>query len=116
VKFFSEVLSSKRFASRLFEADDTMHITALPTTALPAWCKLNNVSFHDVSIKELGSSGNGIVTDRTLSSEQETFDIPALMMIANELILCRGFIEEHARVDSHFRELLTLAGGKVSLW
>jgi len=91
-----------------------MQFATLPITALPAWCKINNVSFHDISVQSLGSSGHGIVTDRSLSSEEETFDLPALMMIPNELVLCRDFLDEHAKVDSHFRELLDIAGGRVS--
>lgn len=85
----------------------------LSIAALPAWCKLNNVSLQDVEIKDLGASGYGIVTNRTLSTEEETFDVPALLRIPNELVLHRGTIDEHTKVDGHFRELLEAAGGKV---
>lgn len=87
----------------------------LPITALPAWCKLNDVSFLDVSIQELGTKGYGIAAEKALSSEKETFDIPALLLVPKDLILSREFIDEHAKVDQHFRQLLEATGGKVAI-
>jgi hypothetical protein len=90
-----------------------MHPEELPITALPAWSKLNDVHFLDISVQNLGGSkGFGLLTDRPLSS-QDTFDIPTLLTIPHDLILSAEFIEEHAKVDQHFRQLLELAGGKV---
>lgn len=90
-----------------------MHRPHVSITALPAWCKLNNVTFFDASVEDLGSTGHGIVASRDVSSLEKTFDIPAFLNIPNELILCRDMIDEHAKVDRHFRELLEVAGGKV---
>jgi hypothetical protein len=90
-----------------------MHPESLPITALPAWSKLNDVHFLDISVRCLdGSKGYGITTERPLSS-QDTFDIPTLITIPHDLILSAEFIEEHAKVDQHFRQLLEIAGGKV---
>jgi len=86
----------------------------LPIAALPAWSKLNDVSLIDISIQDLGDSkGSGLVTSRALSSKN-TYDIPTLLIIPHDLILSAEAIEEHAKVDQHFRELLKVAGGKVS--
>ncbi|TVY93002.1 SET domain-containing protein [Lachnellula willkommii] len=89
-----------------------MHREQLPITALPAWSKLNDVSFIDISVQDLnGSKGSGLVTSRALSSKA-TYDIPTLLVIPHDLILSAEAIEEHAKVDQHFCELLEVAGGK----
>jgi hypothetical protein len=86
----------------------------LPITAIPAWSKLNDVSFIDVSVQGLGDDkGSGLVTTRALSSI-DTFDIPTLLVIPHDLVLSAEAIEEHAKVDQQFRELLEAAGGKVN--
>ena len=85
----------------------------LTISKLPAWCSLNDISFHDVSVQDIGSKGHGIVTNRALPAEMNALDIPVLMMIPNSLILCRETIDEHSTLNRHFRELLEVAGGKV---
>jgi hypothetical protein len=90
-----------------------MHPEELPISALPAWCKLSDVLFFDIEVKDLGNAkGFGLVTCRPLSS-RDTFDIPTLLTIPHDLILSAEFLEEQAKVDSHFRQLLSVAGGKV---
>jgi hypothetical protein len=89
-----------------------MRRAELPISALPAWAKLNDVVFYDISVQRLEAKGFGFVADRALSSE-DTFDIPAMLSIPKDLILCHESVEEHARVDKDFRELLSAAGGKV---
>ena len=85
----------------------------LPITSLPAWAKLNDVNLIDIQVQHLGSSkGFGLVTERLLTSEA-TFDTPTLLLVPPDLILSADAIEEHAKVDRHFRQLLDAAGGKV---
>lgn len=92
-----------------------MHRELLPISALPAWCRLSDVTLLDIEIQESPSKGYGLVTTRALNSEQETHDIPALILVAHDLILSKEAIEDHAKVDQHFRQLLEVAGGKVGL-
>jgi hypothetical protein len=92
-----------------------MHRDQLPISALPAWSKLNDVTFLDIKVQDLGGSkGFGLVTERTLSS-RDTFDTPNLLIIPRDLILSAEAIKEHGKVDQHFRQLLDAAGGKVRL-
>lgn len=85
----------------------------LPITALPAWSKLNDVNFLDVNVQDLGSEkGYGLVTFRALNSE-DVFDVPTLLIIPHDLILSAEAVEEHAKVDPHFKQLLEVFGGKV---
>ena len=59
-----------------------------------------------------GSKGFGLITERSLNSK-ETFDIPTLLTIPRDLILSGGAVEEHAKADGAFRQLIETAGGKV---
>ncbi|KUJ18403.1 SET domain-containing protein [Mollisia scopiformis] len=84
----------------------------LPINALPAWAKLNDVNFLDISVHDLGSEkGYGLVTSRALSSE-DVFDVPTLLIVPHDLILSAEAVEEHAKVDAHFKQLLEVFGGK----
>jgi hypothetical protein len=90
-----------------------MRRAELPITALPAWSKLNDVNFLDIDVNDLGGSkGFGLATERALSSK-DTFDTPTLLIIPHDLILSAEAIEEHGKVDKHFKQLLDVAGGKV---
>jgi hypothetical protein len=89
-----------------------MRRTELSISALPAWAKLNDVLFYDIRVENIEGRGFGLVAERAMSSE-ETFDVPALLRLPKDLVLSAETIEEHARADKHFRELLSAAGGVV---
>ena len=89
-----------------------MRRTALPVTALPAWTKLNDVIFYDISVHDIEGKGFGLVADRSLSSE-DAFDMPVLLRVPKDLILSAEAVEQHAQVDKEFRELLAAVGGVV---
>jgi hypothetical protein len=89
-----------------------MRRAELPISALPAWTKLNDVVFYDISVHPVEGKGFGFLADRTLSSE-ETFDRPVLLRIPKDLILSAKAVKEHARVDKDFNKLLISAGGVV---
>src|SRR5271154_6219107 len=92
-----------------------MKRSRLPLTALPAWSKLNDVSFIDVRVKDLGErKGSGLATEQALSSK-DTFDTPTLLIVPHDLILSAEAIKEHTKVDQHFKQLLENAGGKVNI-
>ncbi|RDW62847.1 hypothetical protein BP5796_11149 [Coleophoma crateriformis] len=94
-----------------------MHRTTLPITALPAWAKLNDVDFLDTCVTDLGTSrtaaakGFGITTSRSLSS-RDVSDLPTLLIIPRDLVLSAEAVEEHAKADQHFREVLERVGGR----
>lgn len=84
----------------------------LPITALHAFAKLNDISFRGVGVQDLRAKGYGLAADTPLSSES-TPEPQSLIHIPHALILCAENIEEHAKFDQHFRQLLDAAGGKV---
>lgn len=109
----------------------TMPRAHLPITALPVWAKLNGVDFLDINVRELdqheplvrrddnengkSSKGLGIVTERALGSKNIS-DIPTLLTIPRELVLCAETVAEFALVDPCLKDLLDIdgLGGKVS--
>ena len=92
-----------------------MRRAPLPISALLAWSKLNDVDFLDTAVQDLGSRGFGLVTTRALSSE-DVSDMPTLLIIPHDLILGAVSVEEFAKVDQHFRQLLAVAGGTVCIF
>jgi hypothetical protein len=89
-----------------------MRRAELPISALPAWAKLNDVIFYDISVHDIEGKGFGLAAGRSLSSEN-AFDMPVLLRIPKDLILSSEAVEEHAQVDKDFRQLLAVAGGMV---
>lgn len=89
-----------------------MRRAQLPISALPAWMKLNDVMLYDVRVEDLGERGFGLVAERPLSSE-DNFNIPTMLNVPKDLILSAKTVEEYAKADKDFRELLNTAGGIV---
>jgi hypothetical protein len=89
-----------------------MRRAELPITALPAWAKLNDVIFSDISVQGIEGKGFGLIADQPLSSE-DAFDLPVLLRVPKDLILSTATVEEHSLVDKDFGELLAAAGGVV---
>lgn len=85
----------------------------LPIEALPAWSLLNNVCFLDVEIGETPGRGFGLVSGRDLNTTDRTFDRPALITIPGSLVLNHGAVEEYAKEDRNFKQLLEVAGHQV---
>lgn len=90
----------------------TMKREQLPISALPAYAKLNDISFRGVSVRDLGEKGFGVAAEIPLTSGDGG---PSLLHIPHSLILCAETVEEHAKFDQHFRQLLDVAGGKVTV-
>ncbi|KAH8671115.1 hypothetical protein BX600DRAFT_239117 [Xylariales sp. PMI_506] len=78
--------------------------------ALPAWCGFNDVSFFDVKVAEIEGSGLGLVAERDLVNEPDNVEIPSLLSIPKELVLSAEAVEEYAKEDKNFRDLLSVAG------
>lgn len=77
---------------------------------LPAWCALNNVSFHKVKIQEIEDCGHGLVAEADLphSGANSVLEIP------QDLVLSAQAVEDYAKIDKNFRDLLEKAGHQVS--
>ncbi|KAI1632995.1 hypothetical protein F4809DRAFT_644891 [Biscogniauxia mediterranea] len=81
-----------------------------PLSALPAWCVLNDVSFVDVEVADIDGRGLGLVAERDLINEEGNVEIPTLLTIPKDLVLSAAGVEEYARENKDFRQLLNAAG------
>lgn len=79
-------------------------------SGLPLWAELNDVSLFDVAITTTNSSDLGLLATRKLVTVEDTFDRPALIAVPRDLILCPEMVEEYAKRDHSFRELLEAFG------
>ncbi|KAJ2985206.1 hypothetical protein NUW58_g3598 [Xylaria curta] len=79
-----------------------------PLSNLPAWCVFNNITFTGVSTADIEGRGFGLIADDALSNEND--EQPALLTIPKELILSAVGVEEYAKENKDFRQLLDVAG------
>lgn len=91
-----------------------MHRETLPSSTLPAWAKLNDITFLDIHIQELGEEGKGLglVASRKLNSKG-TCERPTLLEVPGDLVLSAEGLEEWKKVDGRLREVLEKVGGRV---
>ncbi|KAF6844857.1 set domain-containing protein [Colletotrichum musicola] len=89
-----------------------MASSQLPLETLSTWAMFNDVDLVDVEAREIPGCGLGLISNKALSREEETFDIPTLLRIPHELVLSAEAVENYAKVDRNFRELLDAAGHK----
>lgn len=99
----------------------------LPIEALPAWAKLNSVTFHGVEIKRLPygegtDKGSAVLAIGPGEIQESILDEPdlepeVLIKVPPDLILSLLRVEIHAKSDKCLREALEAVGdfGKVSV-
>jgi hypothetical protein len=107
---FVQILSSYFKVCHILERE--MRPAPLSISALPAWAKLHNVTVDGIGIKELENRGYGFVATRPLEPADPSGG-HNILNVPQDLILSSASIEEHAKADKHFRELLDVAGGKA---
>jgi hypothetical protein len=86
----------------------------LPIDALPAWARLNDIAFIDIKVVNTEGKGYGVVCERKLSTEEGTFDLPTLLTVPHSLVLNGEAVNEYAKEDRNFRQLLDVAGHRVA--
>ncbi|RYC57098.1 hypothetical protein CHU98_g9108 [Xylaria longipes] len=82
-----------------------------PLSNLPAWCIFNNITSAGVSVADVDGRGLGLVADQDFDNENN--DLPALLTIPKELILSATGVEEYAKENKGFRQLLDVAGHQL---
>ncbi|KAH8893416.1 SET domain-containing protein [Thozetella sp. PMI_491] len=85
---------------------------ALPIEALPAWSLLNDITFVDVKVADTPGQGYGLLCERNLTTENGTYDIPTLITVPRDMVLNAESVEQYAKEDRNFRQLLDAAGHK----
>lgn len=84
-----------------------------PLSNLPAFCILHNITFAGVDVADIHGRGFGLVAEKDLDNEND--QLPALLTIPRELILSATGVEEYAKENKDFRQLLDVAGRQVVL-
>lgn len=86
----------------------------LSLDALPAWAALNGVVFGDVHAADIDGRGKGLVASKDISPHQGTTEPPVLLTIPKDLVLSAEGVEEFAKENQAFRQLLDASGHQVS--
>ncbi|VBB75253.1 Putative protein similar to of SET8 of Schizosaccharomyces pombe [Podospora comata] len=83
---------------------------ALPIQDLPAWARLNDVSFDNVEVTTTVDKGYGVFSQKDLAAPEGTVETPQLLAVPHDLILNSLAVEEHAKEDKEFKQLLEAVG------
>ncbi|GJC98278.1 SET domain-containing protein [Colletotrichum higginsianum] len=89
-----------------------MAASQLSLETLFTWAMFNNVDLVDVEAREIPSCGLGLISNKDLSRDEETLETSTLLRIPHELVLSAEAVENYAKVDKNFRQLLDAAGHK----
>lgn len=92
-----------------------MPSTPLPIEDLPAWARLNDVSFANAKVTNTEGTGYGVVCDRDLNTTAATPDVPALLTVPHDLVLNEAAVDEYAKEDKNFKLLLDAVGRRVRI-
>ncbi|KAI0973984.1 hypothetical protein F4678DRAFT_458772 [Xylaria arbuscula] len=79
-----------------------------PLSSLPAWCMLNNITFSGASAADTEARGLGLIAEENINNEDN--ELPALLTIPKGVILSAAGVEDYAKENKEFRQLLDVAG------
>lgn len=88
----------------------------LPIEAFPAWAALNNVEFTNAEIRNIEGKGLGLVAKHDITdASHDASSSQAIIRIPRDLVLSAETVDEYAKVDRNFKQLLDVAGHQVSI-
>ncbi|KAK3308983.1 uncharacterized protein B0T15DRAFT_483489 [Chaetomium strumarium] len=82
----------------------------LPIEDLPAWAHLNGVSFNNIKVTSIEAKGYGVVSDTGLRAVDISPETQALLAVPHDLVLNAAAVDEYAKEDRNFRQLLDAVG------
>lgn len=80
--------------------------------ALPTWARFNDVDFCGTQVRHVELKGFGLFTDHPRGENHES---RTLLKIPRDLILSAEAVDNYAKVDQNFRQLLDKVGHQVCL-
>ncbi|RYP07716.1 hypothetical protein DL764_002335 [Monosporascus ibericus] len=80
-----------------------------PLDGLQAWCLLNDVTFIDTKVQRIEGRGYGLVAERELRTEDDN-EALTILKVPRDLVLSSEGIDEYAKENKEFRQLLDAAG------
>lgn len=85
--------------------------------AFPAWALLNGIDINGLRLDYIPDKGFGFVTDKELSAPADDTELSrsplTVIHIPRDLILSSEAVDEYAKVDQNFRQLMEVAGQHV---
>lgn len=90
----------------------------LPIEALPGWARLNGLEFLNCKLDQTEDKGIGLVATQELSlaaGDAGLDDDKPLLKVPRDMVLGADTIEDFAKVDQNFRQLLDVAGKQVRI-
>ncbi len=85
----------------------------LSIESLPAWATLQDVKLQQVAMRPIEGKGYGLVAENKLNALENVNEVLEILRIPAELVLSREAVEEYAKVDQHFKQLIETVGRKV---
>ena len=88
------------------------HLPQLPIQSLRPWAALNGITLNDIEIKIIPGRGNGLLAKRDLTTTTEDEASTTLLNVPRDLVLSAETVEQYAKEDRDFKQLLDIAGGE----
>lgn len=82
----------------------------LPLESLPVWTSFNNGILSKVEVRSVPDKGSGLIA----KNDSAAIAGAPLISIPHSLVLNSEAVEEYAKEDKSFRQLLEACGHKVS--
>ncbi|OAA57694.1 SET domain protein [Cordyceps fumosorosea ARSEF 2679] len=84
----------------------------LSIESLPAWATLQDVKLQQVGMRHIDGKGYGLVAEGDLSASENLDDSLEIMRVPADLVLSGAAVEEYAKVDHNFKQLMEAVGRK----
>lgn len=88
-----------------------------PIEAFPTWAHFNGVQFMGVKLQDVGNGkGFGLLAEPDVQGSAVKMigeEARAVLRIPRDLVLSAEAVQEYAKVDQNFKQLLERAGRKV---
>lgn len=91
-----------------------MSFLQLSIDTFPSWARLNDIKFNRVKLEDIQGKGYGLVASEDISADSHSAAAALpIIQIPQDLVLSAEAVDEYAKVDFNFRQLLDVAGRKV---
>lgn len=80
------------------------------SNAFPQWCKYNDVELLDIILSTSIRMGNHFKATRDLRNDEDNMELPLLLTVPKDMVLCAEAIQQYAKVDKNFRDIFDVAG------
>ncbi|EQK99192.1 SET domain protein [Ophiocordyceps sinensis CO18] len=82
----------------------------LPLDAFPAWARLHDVALAGIELQHVDGKGYGFVLNSELQAGQDAQS--PWLIVPRELVFSSETVQEYAKVDQNFKQLLQVVGHK----